>query len=149
MYHVLGTGLIATLLYLISYFLYRSRIFTLQFHRKLWNTGLAATFILTALAGILLALQINYKWEIQFISTILRWHVEIGLGLAFTGLFHLSWHLSYNVGVRWAASESPISTPDGKYSRQRRVTVAAVSSSQNSSSGKPGLIRASISTGAV
>lgn len=99
MYHVIGTGLTAVLLYLISYFLYKSRIFTLQFHRKLWNIVLAVTFIFTALAGILLALQINYKWDLQFIDTILKWHVEVGAGLAFAGLFHFSWHLSYYLDI--------------------------------------------------
>lgn len=48
---------------------------------------------------------------------------------------------------RWPRSESPISTPDGKYSRQRRSTRAATSGEQNSSSGKPGLSRASMTTG--
>ena len=48
---------------------------------------------------------------------------------------------------RWPRSESPISTPDGKYSRQRRSTRAATSGEQNSSSGKPGLSRASRTTG--
>src|SRR5438093_1979698 len=42
---------------------------------------------------------------------------------------------------RWAASLSPISIPAGKYSFQRRVTVAAVSSSVRSSRGNPGLRR--------
>lgn len=51
-------------------------------------------------------------------------------------------------GSRWPASASPISTPPaGKYSRQRRSTVAAVSGSHDSSAGKPGLSRASITIG--
>ena len=53
------------------------------------------------------------------------------------------------VGSRCALSESPISTPAGKYSFHRRVTVAATSGAQNSSSGKPGFNRASITTGGV
>ena len=49
---------------------------------------------------------------------------------------------------RWALSESPISTPPpGKYSFQRRETSAAVSGSHETSLGKEGLVRASISTG--
>jgi spermidine synthase len=95
MYHVIGTGLTTIILYLISYFFYRFKFYSLQFHRKIWNVILASAFILTALAGIFLALQITYKWNIPAIKSILKWHVELGTGMAFTGFFHFLWHLSY------------------------------------------------------
>jgi hypothetical protein len=82
MYHVIGTGLTALLLYLLSYFLYRYNFYSKQIHKKLWNTILAAAFTLTALAGLFLALQINYKWNIPVIKSILKWHVEFGIGLS-------------------------------------------------------------------
>lgn len=50
-------------------------------------------------------------------------------------------------GERWAASELPISTPEGKYSRHRRSTRRATSGEQKSSSGKSGLSRASMTIG--
>ena len=56
---------------------------------------LAAAFLITAIAGVFLALQISYKWNIPFIKTVLRWHVEFGIGMAITGLFHFIWHLNY------------------------------------------------------
>lgn len=99
MYHVIGTGLTAILLYLLSYFFYRYNFYSQQIHRKLWNIILASAFILTALAGLFLALQINYKWNIPVIKTILKWHVEFGIGLAVTGFFHLLWHFSYYTGI--------------------------------------------------
>jgi spermidine synthase len=95
MYHVISTGFTAILLYLISYFFYRIGYYSLQLHRKFWNSILAAAFLLTATAGLFLALQINYKWNIPFIKTVLKWHVEFGIGMAVTGLFHLIWHLNY------------------------------------------------------
>jgi spermidine synthase len=95
MYHVIGTGLTIIILYLISYLFYRSKFYSLQFHRRFWNVILATAFILTALAGIFLALQVTYKWNIPVIKTILKWHVEIGTGMAFTGIFHFLWHTSY------------------------------------------------------
>jgi spermidine synthase len=99
MYHVIGTGLTIIVLYLISYFFCRTKIYSLQFHRKLWNSILASAFILTALAGLFLALQITFKWNIPVIKTILKWHVEIGIGLAVTGIFHFLWHSSYFVKI--------------------------------------------------
>lgn len=95
MYHVAGTSSIAIILYLISYFLYRNGLYTIQIHRKLWNSILALTFLFTALAGIFLALQINYKWNIPFTGFLLKWHVETGVVMAFAGIFHLLWHFSY------------------------------------------------------
>ena len=71
MYHVIGTGSTAILLYLISYFFYRTGYYSIQFHRKFWNSILASAFLLTALAGIFLALQVNYKWNIPFIKSVL------------------------------------------------------------------------------
>ena len=95
MYHVIGTGSTAILLYLISYLFYKTGYYSIQFHRKFWNSLLASAFILTALAGVFLALQVNYKWNIPFVKTILKWHVEFGIAMAITGLFHLIWHLNY------------------------------------------------------
>jgi spermidine synthase len=95
MYHVLSTGFTALLLYLISYFFYRIGYYSLQLHRKFWNSVLALAFIVTAAAGVFTALQVNYKWNIPFIKTVLKWHVEFGIGMAMTGLFHLIWHLNY------------------------------------------------------
>jgi len=51
--------------------------------------------LLAGSAGLFLALQITYKWNIPFIKSVLQWHVECGIGLAFTGIFHFIWHLSY------------------------------------------------------
>jgi spermidine synthase len=95
MYHVLSTGFTAILLYLVSYLFYRIGYFSLQLHRKFWNLILALAFFLTAAAGLFVALQMNYKWNISFIKEILRWHVEFGIGFAVTGLIHFSWHLKY------------------------------------------------------
>jgi spermidine synthase len=95
MYHVIGTGLTAILLYLISYIFYRIGYFPHQFHKKFWNSLLAIAFIVTALAGVFMALQINYKWNVPFVKSILKWHVEFGIGMAVTGIFHFIWHLSY------------------------------------------------------
>lgn len=99
MYHVAGTGIITSLFYLVSYLFYRNGLYTNQTHRKLWNTILAVSFFLTALAGLFMALQINYKWDIPYVKQILKWHVEFGIGMAFTGIFHFLWHLPYFKGI--------------------------------------------------
>lgn len=95
MYHVISTGSTAILLYIISYSFYRLGFYPPSLHRKIWNLILASVFFLTAAAGVFLALQINYKWNIPFIKQVLKWHVEFGIGLATTGVIHFILHLDY------------------------------------------------------
>jgi predicted membrane-bound spermidine synthase len=95
MYHVIGTGSTAILLYIISYFFYRIGYYSSQFHLKLWNSLLAIAFIVTFIAGLFMALQVTYKWNIPFVKSVLKWHVEFGIGMSITGIFHLIWHFSY------------------------------------------------------
>jgi spermidine synthase len=95
MYHVISTGVTAIILYLISYFFAKTGFYSINDHRKVWNIVLAFTFLITLSAGLLLALQITYKWNISFIKSVLKWHVECGISLSFTGIFHFIWHLSY------------------------------------------------------
>ena len=106
MYHVISTGISVLILYLISSLLYRNGFFNRNFHRKFWNIILALTFLLTATAGLFLALQINYKWNIPFIKTILKWHVECGIGFSITGILHFLWHFPYYLKSD-KAEESP------------------------------------------
>lgn len=95
MYNVIVIGITAILLYIISYLFSRFGYISQHLHKEIWNSVLAVVFIFTALAGIFLALQTNYKWNIPFIKSILKIHVEVGTGLAFTGLIHFFQHLPY------------------------------------------------------
>lgn len=94
MHHVIGSGLTGIFFYFISILFCRYGIYSIQFHRKIWNIILAVTFFITVLAGVLLALQTHYTWDIPSFKQILKWHLEFGIGLAFTAIFHFSWHLS-------------------------------------------------------
>jgi hypothetical protein len=95
MYNVTGIGLTAVILYFLSYIFYLNGFYSRNSHRKIWNIILAASFTLAAVAGLFLALQSNYKWNIPFVKTILKWHVDFGIALAFTGFFHFIWHFSW------------------------------------------------------
>ena len=82
MYHVLSTGVTSVILYILSLILYKSGFYSRNLHSRIWNFIMAAIFIPAAVAGLFLALQITYKWEIPFIKTILKWHVETGIAFA-------------------------------------------------------------------
>ena len=107
MYHVAGTAVTVSLLYIISLFFYRTGLYSQAVHRTFWNSVLAITFLFTALAGIFMALQINFKWNIPFIKPLLNWHVGTGVVLGMTGLFHLLWHLSYFSNIFRRSENTP------------------------------------------
>lgn len=95
MYHVTGTIIVTVLLYLVSLTFQRTGIFSQSFHRKIWNTVLAATFLYTALAGIIMALQSYLKVEAGFAGFLRKWHLEAGVVLCITGIIHFLRHLPY------------------------------------------------------
>lgn len=95
MYHVVGTIVTVSILYLLSLIFYRTGFYTQALHRRLWNSVLALTFLFTALAGIFMAFQIRFKWDTVLTDAILKWHVETGVVLGMTGIFHFLWHFSY------------------------------------------------------
>ena len=127
MYHVVSTGVAATILYLISFFFSKSGFYSIQYHRKIWNFILATSFLLAATAGLFLALQITYKWNIIFIKSVLKWHVECGIVMAFTGIFHFIWHLSYfkTVPGKASISDSPEKLIQ-RTSNQNRVNLLII-----------------------
>jgi spermidine synthase len=133
MYHVVSTGITAITLYLISYFFSRTGYYSVQDHRKFWNIILAITFFLTASAGILLALQITYKWNIPVIKSVMKWHVECGIGFSFSGIFHFIWHLSY-FGKIFSRSEEVVSAKEitvrtAKQNTTNLIIIGFISSS--------------------
>jgi spermidine synthase len=127
MYHVISTATATILLYLTSYFFSRTGFYSVQDNRKFWNLLLAVVFLLTASAGIFLALQITYKWNIPFIKSVLKWHVEVGIGFAITGIFHFIWHLSYfNKIFRPAQYSKPLIEPVKPTSKQIRINLIII-----------------------
>jgi spermidine synthase len=109
MYHVFGTCLTVSLLYFISLCFCRAGFYSISLHRKIWNSILAITLLFVALAGVFMALQINYKWNIPFIKQLIKWHVEIGVGSTLICIFHFSWHFPYFRNI-FSASQTPPET---------------------------------------
>ncbi|HYX08944.1 MAG TPA: hypothetical protein VE912_19585 [Bacteroidales bacterium] len=94
-YSVILISTLGISLYLISRLFVFLGIYPDNLHKKIWNSLLLITFLISALLGFFLAIQINNKLDFPWIDMVTRWHVEIGLGLFVTGILHLSWHLSY------------------------------------------------------
>lgn len=98
-YLLIPVILLSIILYSISFILFKTGIIVKVVHRKIWNSLLLVTFLVTALLGILLVVQINYKLEWSIIKTILKWHVNFGIGMSFVAIIHVIWHFSYYLKI--------------------------------------------------
>jgi spermidine synthase len=98
-YLLIPLGILSVFLYLLSYMLSGTGIISKTWHRRIWNILLLTTFLATAILGLLLAVQINYKLEWPVVKALLKWHVNFGIALSFVALFHLLWHLNYYLKI--------------------------------------------------
>ena len=94
-YALFPIGITILLLYALSYLLQRAGIILRKSHRQIWNTALLVTFFITALIGLLLAVQVNFKLEIPWIKELLVWHVDFGIGMSIIAVIHFIWHWNY------------------------------------------------------
>jgi len=94
-YALIPIGILAIILYLLSYTLSRLSVISLKSHRRFWNILLLTTFLITAILGLTLAIQVNYKLNIPFINDLLVWHVDFGIGMTMIAVFHFLWHWDY------------------------------------------------------
>lgn len=94
-YSLLPIIFLVLLAYVISRILTTAGILPLATHRKIWNTLLLVTFLVTGILGLLLVVDINYKLEWKWIRTALYWHVQCGIAMTLIAIFHLIWHLGY------------------------------------------------------
>jgi hypothetical protein len=88
-------SLVLIILYVASFGLVKAKKLSLITHRRIWNIGLGIAFILTAVLGLLLVLQVSYGIKISLPFQLLFWHVETGIVFALITVFHFSWHLPY------------------------------------------------------
>jgi len=87
------TGL--TLLYFVTYLLSRKGVIRVVTHRKLWNMALLFSFLISAVLGVILVIEINFGLDIWLPFDTLFWHVETGIAMGIIGIFHVIWHWAY------------------------------------------------------
>ncbi len=98
-YLIFPIGVLLLVLYLISLSLSRLSFIKLATHRKFWNVLLLTAFFVTAILGLILAIQVNYKIKIPFIKQLLTLHVDFGIGMTTIAIFHFLWHWNYYLNL--------------------------------------------------
>lgn len=94
-YPLLPISILVILFYALSFAFLQMGLVSRANHRKFWNILLLIAFLTTGLIGLLMAIKINYKFEMSFYEQLVRYHVSFGIGMAIIGFFHFWWHLGY------------------------------------------------------
>lgn len=94
-YRLLGISAITLVCYLFTMLLVRFKVIRKIIHRKIWNSILLLTFLMSCLLGLLLVIQLNYNVFQSIYLTNLKLHVEFGIAMTLISLIHILWHLPY------------------------------------------------------
>lgn len=91
-YHLLLVSSITILLYLLTYILCKIKLFNKNFHRRIWNSLLLLTFIVSCIFGLFLVVQLEFNFLMTWFGTLIYWHAEIGVAMTIIAIFHIIWH---------------------------------------------------------
>jgi hypothetical protein len=98
-YYVSPIAIAFLMVYILSFGLYKTKRMRFATHRKIWNVLLLATFMITGVMGLVLAVRLTYAAPFVLPFNLLFWHVEAGIAMTLISIFHLSWHMSYYAGL--------------------------------------------------
>jgi hypothetical protein len=94
-YYFLPILLALAILYALTWTLAVKKLLRNMLHRKIWNSVLLVSMMISALLGIFLILAIDFNIKIALPFDMLFWHVEAGIALGIVGIFHIIWHWRY------------------------------------------------------
>ncbi len=63
-------------------------------HRKIWNSILLLTCLVSCLLGLYIVLAKMYGWSMNYM-TILQFHVDFGIAMTVIAIIHIIWHWKY------------------------------------------------------
>ncbi|NLJ82275.1 MAG: hypothetical protein GX330_04020 [Bacteroidales bacterium] len=92
----LYTVLVSVLgLYLLSFILLKYKIIEKILHRKIWNSLLIISFLVTGITGLMIAFFIYYSYVPFYYIQLLFLHYNFGLAMTLISIFHAFWHWNY------------------------------------------------------
>ena len=123
-YPIILIGIIALILYLLSFTISRIGLIKTATHRKIWNVLLGLSFFCTALPGIIMAVRINYKLDIPWVDKLTIFHVDFGISMVMIAIFHLTWHIKYYTDIFRRKIKKAEKQDDLKYRDNSGFTAA-------------------------
>lgn len=98
-YHTILIGLIMIGFYSLTWALAKFKRIKLQSHRKLWNVLLLASFLVSGILGVLLAIFLDLNISVAWYKGYLWLHVEFGIIMGVIAMFHFMWHIKYYLKI--------------------------------------------------
>ncbi|MCU4156594.1 flavin reductase [Carboxylicivirga sp. A043] len=92
---LLDITLSTILAYAGSFWALQKKLITKLTHRKIWNSVLLVSFIVSGLLGLYLVFQINYHVTFWQFSSLRMLHINFGIVMAIVSVFHSFWHIHY------------------------------------------------------
>jgi len=93
-YYMWQIAFIFIILYFLSFGLVKSEVISYVLHKKIWNSLLLISFIITAITSVFILLRLNYGFSFSTANASF-WHIEIGWIMILISIFHILWHLPY------------------------------------------------------
>ncbi len=103
-YNLLPILIVSTILYLVTWILSKKKIVSQKLHRRVWNLVLLVSTLVSALLGLFIILNLEFKAGISLPFNMLFWHVEAGIAMSAVAVFHILWHWKYFVRIFKAAA---------------------------------------------
>jgi len=94
-YPLITIFILTTGLYFLTFLSVKLGWMKKSVHRKIWNTLLLITFLVSGLLGLLLVVQLNYDILMNRFKPFLTLHVDFGIAMVVISIFHVFWHLPY------------------------------------------------------
>ncbi len=98
-YRIITISLICLCAYFFTFALVKGGRMKKITHRKIWNSILLITCLVSCLLGFLLALQLNYHFCMQTLRIALKLHVEFGIAMTIIAIIHIIWHWKYYMNI--------------------------------------------------
>lgn len=112
-------------LYLAGQLLVKFDVISVKQHRKVWNTLLLITFLVTAVLGLILVLQINYKFYWPWTKALLDWHVNFGIAMSIVATIHFIWHFNYYIKL-FKRDEVKVGVDDANYDSSKNIYLTLI-----------------------
>ena len=94
-YYLITLTIITLALYFITSLLSKYKKIKFITHRRIWNTLLLISFLIMAILGIILTINVQYPLALFSDINRLFWHVEAGIIFSIISIFHIFWHIRY------------------------------------------------------
>jgi hypothetical protein len=88
-YNILTIIITLFMLYLITYLLYVNNNIGRGSYKQIWGLILVGSFLFVGISGIILSILADYHLVFPINFNLLFWHVESGIILAISSIFHI------------------------------------------------------------